>query len=378
MKKNTMCLNPILIKNVNYGYHANSLRGSGLANYKDTESQYIAVPCNNCPVCIALRQNYFVQRVQMESFDSAIFFFTLTYNNETLPSVNVAGRKITYWDISHIQNMFKRIRKHGLLPPFKYVVALERGTKRHRPHFHGLLFIPFKYFCRFPDNPSRGECNSMALDVQDALLKEWTHNVGSRKFPVYIPNFTDIKRGNFRNFDCSFVDTLKQDAEDVSFYVSKYLLKYDEYSNKLKQWIYVNDPDNFKQLWSLVKPKILYSKGFGNKKSKLVQNFIEDCLYLSIGSTSVYPCYFSPHNGKSFPLSRYYYSLIPAHIQEIFLKRQKDATGTLSDKSNVTASILDFDYTVEDIQRKLSDFDKIKKFVRGEQYDEIGDLLADL
>lgn len=124
-----MCLSPILIKNVNYGYHANSLRGAGLAKYKDTESQYIAVPCNNCPVCISLRQNYFVQRVQMESLDSAIFFFTLTYNNETLPSVTVTDRKITYCDITHIQKMFKRIRKRNLLPKFKYVVTCERGIK---------------------------------------------------------------------------------------------------------------------------------------------------------------------------------------------------------------------------------------------------------
>lgn len=373
-----MCLSPILIKNVNYGYHANSLRGSNIAKYKDTESQYIAVPCNNCSVCIALRQNYFVQRVQMESFDSAIYFFTLTYNKETLPSVNVAGRDITYCDISHIQNMFKRIRKRQLLPKFKYVVTCERGSKKHRPHYHGLLFIPFKSFCRYPDKPSLAECNSMLIDVENALLSEWTTNIGTRKNPNYRPNFTDTTKGYFRNFDCSFVDTLKSDSDDVAFYTSKYMMKYDEYTDKLKRWIFVNDPDNFKDLWSLVKPKILFSKGFGNKSSKLVQNFIEDCLYLSIGSTSLYPCYFSLNNGKSFPLSRYYYSLIPAHIQEIFLKRQKAEKGTLSDKSNVSASILDFDYTVEDIQRKLSDFDKIKKFVRGEQYDEIGDLLANL
>lgn len=218
----------------------------------------------------------------------------------------------------------------------------------------------------------------MCLDVEKALLSEWTHNVGTNKFPIYKPNFTDTKRGYLRNFDCDFVDTIKEDSDDVSFYVSKYMMKYDEYTDKLKRWIYVNDPENFKELWSLVKPKILYSKGFGNKSSKLVKKFIEDCLYLSIGSSSLYPLFFNPNNGKSFPMSRYFYSLIPAHIQEIFLQRQIDEKGVISDKSNVTASILDFDYTPEEIERKLSEFDKIKKFVRGEQYEEIGDLLADL
>ena len=112
----------------------------------DTESLKIYVPCGRCPVCCALRQSYLVQRVQMMSLDYYIYFATLTYNNESLPFVNVNGKKIKYADVQDFQNCIRYIRKWCNLPDFKYLACSEFGSKRHRPHWHCLFFFPKSYF----------------------------------------------------------------------------------------------------------------------------------------------------------------------------------------------------------------------------------------
>lgn len=52
----------------------------------DCKSVKIAVPCGICPSCVALRQNYFVQRCQMEELDNHLFMATFTYNRKMIPS----------------------------------------------------------------------------------------------------------------------------------------------------------------------------------------------------------------------------------------------------------------------------------------------------
>lgn len=131
-----MCLNPILIKNVNYG------NKSKLSHISDTTSQYIPVPCGRCSVCLALKQQYIVQRVQMESLSHDLYFGTLTYNNESLPIHEVGDFRLAYVDICDWQKMLKMIRKHEHLPNFKYLFVTEFGGRRHRPHIHFILSFP--------------------------------------------------------------------------------------------------------------------------------------------------------------------------------------------------------------------------------------------
>ena len=106
-----MCLSPILIKNVNYGITTD------LSKCKDTTSQFIPVPCGRCSVCLALKQQYLVQRVQMESLSHDLYFMTLTYNNDMLPVKTIGDFTFAYVDISDFQKMAKMIRKHEDLPP---------------------------------------------------------------------------------------------------------------------------------------------------------------------------------------------------------------------------------------------------------------------
>lgn len=130
-----MCLSPIRIKNPNLG-----LTGPN-AQFKDTVSQMINVPCGVCAECVAARQMQYVQRLQMEELVNHVFFCTLTYNNEMLPVVETStGYRIRYADVSDVQKMFKRLRKRNAFGrPFRYFAVSELGTLKGRPH-------PFPYF----------------------------------------------------------------------------------------------------------------------------------------------------------------------------------------------------------------------------------------
>lgn len=125
-----MCISPIRIKNPNLG-----LIGPN-AQFKDTISHYINVPCGVCPQCIANRQMQYVQRLQMESLVNHFFMCTLTYNNESIPIVTTStGYDIRYADVSDVQKMFKRLRKSNAFGrPFRYFGVSELGSSKGRPH----------------------------------------------------------------------------------------------------------------------------------------------------------------------------------------------------------------------------------------------------
>lgn len=129
-----MCRSPISIKNPNYGATGK------FAQFKDTVSARIFVPCGFCDQCIQHRQFQYVQRLQMEELANHLFFCTLTYNNDCLPVVGTSsGYSIRYADVSDVQAMFKRLRKRDYLGrPFRYFGVTELGSKRGRPH-------PFPY-----------------------------------------------------------------------------------------------------------------------------------------------------------------------------------------------------------------------------------------
>lgn len=93
-----MCLAPIKIKNTNAG----SRNPLTLALMKDTTHQYMEVPCGHCEQCVAARQNSFVQRIQAESKYNHLFFSTLTYDNEHLPSISVDVPVVRKPDVSQM------------------------------------------------------------------------------------------------------------------------------------------------------------------------------------------------------------------------------------------------------------------------------------
>lgn len=294
-----MCTSPITIPNPYYG-----LGNKGLNYLRNTHDTHIQVPCGSCRQCITVRQHNFLQRVQMESLRSHLYFFTLTYNPEHLPRTNINDYKIPYPDKTHVQKMFKRIRKQFPYT-FRYAVVSEYGTRTHRPHFHGLIAVEShvnnKYSLEY-----RSEAVSYETILSRLILKEWRVNVGSRKFPKYEPLLTyvnTIRQG--RTYDFHYIKPVVGHDNDCSFYVSKYLMKYDDHTHKLLQKIRL-DPEltheETSTLISLIKPAIYISKSFGDARDPVIKNYIKHCL----SQNEDLPQFYDIYTGKHYLLSPYY------------------------------------------------------------------------
>ena len=305
-KSEILCLSPNLIKNPNYGLSA------GINRLKDTTSQYIYVPCGHCSQCVSVRQMYLVQRVQMESLDNHLFFCTLTYNDEFLPVKEVNGYNIRYADLKHLQLLFKRVRNGNLFGrPFRHFAVSERGKENGRPHFHVLLVLP-KY-----DSDDFNTCLNLEKRLYDVVLSNWVVNVGSHRVPDYKPLCTFRSKylfGRwFSNYDLHYLNPSlsKNGVSECAFYVLKYMMKPSIKENRLQQALRLNlDPDEYDVIWQIVKSRWTSSHGFGlglyhTFQSYHIVKYLRDCIKKT-PSDSLFPCYFSPFVGNSFPLSPFY------------------------------------------------------------------------
>lgn len=342
-----MCLTPITLRNPNYDsrivkieyklkHHLRmtedekKLIGNNLANLHNRTITHIQVPCGHCDECRLVRSSEFVQRCSMEALNSHVYFFTLTYDNKHLPycyfefadenTGEVEKVQVPYASFKDITDMFKRIRTHqergGLNIPFRYAVVSERGSKKHRPHFHGLLFIPNTY------DPYVAEKH-----FTDLILKYYAVNVGTRKNPVYEPLFTKVVRFyNGRpstNFDFHYVRP--DDVTGVKnpfYYVSKYITKTDPYIPHLKESLksYFEDCDllesninkdmvNFDVIWRLVNPKIVCSRcfGLGAQHNALdISTYLRRTIEFSYAKGYTVPKFYDKVNGKESNLCHYY------------------------------------------------------------------------
>lgn len=293
-----MCLSPTLIKNVN---HFDRFKG---LNALKVNTYYIAVPCGTCASCIALKQSYLIQRCQLESIDNNLWFCTLTYNDDQIPVLYVNNRKIKYACKRDFQNWIKMLRKYNVFGcSFRYLVSSEFGESTHRPHWHVIFSTPKSAHPTFLD------IYSDEKRLHDELLKYWRRNYGSTRKPIWKPLCTYVSRNGRRNYDFHYVNPSYTDkgCDDVGFYVTKYVLKYDEYSKRLKSGLYFNlDKERFKQIWSEVKPHSFLSKGFGDIKNPSSINYVKECISKSVkDESSLYPYFINPSTGQTFPLSPY-------------------------------------------------------------------------
>lgn len=301
-----MCLSPYVIENPYRGYDPNK----GLNYLHDCKSEYIQVPCGRCSVCVALKQSYFVQRVQCETFENYLFFGTLTYNQEMLCKATFNGYTFNYADVSDVQRMLKRIRKREDLPRrFSYVFCSEFGGKRHRPHWHFIISVP-KY-----SSDDKWTPYNLEYEFKKIFLEEWCVNVGSKRVPIYKPlsTFIDDYRGRTYDFHYIRSDASNDGEADVAFYVSKYILKFSDYVDRLHSALKLNlDEEVFDFVWYKVKPRFLVSKSFGlcrdsdGNISKKVHDHIRKGIDLSVCCLSTFPFFINPISGQTFPLAPFY------------------------------------------------------------------------
>lgn len=312
-----MCLSPILIKNPNRGLND---------PLKDCVSYYIPIPCGHCKECVSIKQIGYVQRVQLESISSYVFFCTLTYQDSMMPYYDIDDLHIRYADISDVQNMIKRLRKNNSFGrPFRYFAVSELGSKKSRPHFHILWFLR-KYDSDDCFTPSNLE------DVlNNVVFNNWVRNVGSNKYPIYKPLSKYVAKyyaGRLHStYDLHYVvpSSLNGSSNDVSFYVTKYLLKNTGNVASLRSYLKSNlSPEDYESTWKLVKPRVFYSLNFGfglyDYQAKKVSKFerleklcqteqfkiVRNCIDRSL-ITQDKPRFFDIDTGKPLPLSRYFY-----------------------------------------------------------------------
>lgn len=303
-----MCLSPRTILNP---YH-NIDRGLTFAF--DARFKYMYIPCGVCPECLATKQLGYVQRLEVETSYSIVFAIMLSYNNTVLPSVSLPdGSSLPCFCRKHLTDMFCRIRHRNVLPDFKYFYVSEYGGKKHRPHYHIMLF--FNENCGF----SGDELFSV---VYRTFFEEWRINVGSRRSPVYVPCFDYAEKfvfnKKFRNFDVQLLDrSFGQDLK-LSFYNSKYVIKPSRYVDFLyKRVLSACDGDLsvFRPIWSRLRPFKQFSHFMGLPDKSLypelyegVVSYLQDSIRFSIDAGLKYPHYYSKFNsGFSAPLARYYY-----------------------------------------------------------------------
>lgn len=302
-----MCLSPITISNPNYSRQQVALTGEGI-RYLDpclsSNKAMIDVPCGKCVECRNTYYNSILQRSIVESLTSYVYFVTLTYDNAHIPSLSLPnGKTVYYSDYADIQNLFKRFRRHKVLDrDFRYLVALEYGDKRHRPHAHLLLFV-----ARLSTDDRTTPYNIERL-LFDNIKRYYAVNLGTRKNPIYQPLFTYRRRytpqGVKTNYFVKYVD---QDLPEYASVITdtlitvktiRYLVSYVNKGSSFDDTILlylrdINDPYLYLKLSSLLRSKLRYSKGFGlgfNNGLKVQQSrtFVK-CSFVSALYNADYP-----------------------------------------------------------------------------------------
>lgn len=319
-----MCINPIKIKNPNKGlntarFHIVDGKKVPLYNFlKDCTSTYINVPCGHCPECVAIRQMSIVQRVQSESLKNHIFFCTLTYSPEMLPSYvdPSTGWIIRYADFKDFTNMVKRIRKSGKYKDrnLRYFVVSELGSKHGRPHFHVLWFLS-----KLPGDDYTVRL-ALQADMYQYILSEWKRNVSDdwRK-PLYKPLCKYVFKRNLFGFQSTYdlhlvLPTVDDVTSNVAFYVSKYMIKPSDRAVRLQQALALNlEPEEYDAAWKVVKPRWQSSRGFGlnghldDSHHLVPDGSLIDHLRSMVEKSKSYPApRYMCDNGSVFPLSRFY------------------------------------------------------------------------
>lgn len=328
-----MCYSPTLIKNPNYG------KKGGFSFMKDCVSQYIPVPCGHCAECVRLRSTGVLQRVQLEAQFGWPFFCTLTYNDDSMPWHTCSdGVRIRYADVSHVQNMIKRLRAHNAFGRrFRYFGVSELGSQKGRPHFHLIFFVE-----RLPEDNVHTP-STLEPILFESVLHEWRKNVAIRytkrgrlvpdnNNPKWIPLCTFIQKFIFgklhSTYDLHYIQPSPLDGSDgdVSMYVTKYLFKHSDKRNALYSGLKLNlDPDEFHEVWNKVKPRSFSSLNFGfgyygdlnPRKTKYVDRikmlgdlpssqYVRESIQRSKVSQDR-PKFFDLQTGTPLPLSRYWY-----------------------------------------------------------------------
>lgn len=99
---------------------------------------FIAVKCNKCSLCKEAKSFEWSTRCQLEAenYVRLPLMLTLTYNDNHLPNDGVRKQDVQKF----LDRLRKQLERNGYDSKFRYVAVSEYGSKRHRAHYHLLLY----------------------------------------------------------------------------------------------------------------------------------------------------------------------------------------------------------------------------------------------
>ena len=165
-------------------------------NKKYIDSKFLENIQIRCRKCDACRLDYAREwslkgMLEFQYFDEVGCFITLTYDNDHLPSYDLADCSKDF------QDFMKRLRKDfkgrkgvvnadgEITYPIRYLHCGEYGSKNGRPHHHAILFnfdFPDKSFRRFSDS-------GYAVFYSKELLKLWSDRVWTGEYEEVLKTY---------------------------------------------------------------------------------------------------------------------------------------------------------------------------------------------
>lgn len=270
-----MCTSPITIRNPHYQHlHYASAGGACIEvprQFRPTQ-KFIEVSCGKCAECRDSYYSSILQRALVESRTSYMYFVTLTYNNDHLPTLNLPNLgQVYYTNYGDLQNLFKRFRKRDYLAgrEYRYLAVNEYGDKFHRPHIHLIIFV-----ARLSDDTSSTPY-MIERNLFNNILREWVINTGTRKNPLYEPLLTyrtrRTSKGIKTNYFVKYVEpptTLETTDADTYVKTIQYLIGYVQKGSSFDKTVEkylstLEDPFLVRKLSNILRSKVRYSKGFG-------------------------------------------------------------------------------------------------------------------
>nr|CAI9750860.1 replication initiation protein [Microvirus sp.] len=145
-----------------YSLASLSIRTGKPVKYEDFmyRKDVMMIPCGQCQGCRLKKRKEWATRMELEAYQhkkEEIWFITLTYDDEKIPSLNLKtgeifrGGKHLWKDgserpqcvqtlnVEDVQLFIKRLRK-GTRARLRYFLAGEYGDKTGRPHYHMILY----------------------------------------------------------------------------------------------------------------------------------------------------------------------------------------------------------------------------------------------
>lgn len=242
---------------------------------------YFQVPCRKCKECQEIQQNdYLVRSIALWNSlpDYSVYFCTLTFNNANLPHCNVyeeVNGTYQYLCTEPCFNheLYKRFRKNfneycvdHFQKPLYILCTCEYGEKKHRPHYHCIVFCPFY----------------LPWKQFKKLIERYWHYGFTKNICVA---FQD---GQF--YDRSLINCFKYVVKYVNKYSSRWLPFYldeDKYSTDLL-------PCN-------IKPRVFCSNHYGDSLVNHLQygHYVNNSVFMQIRGCE-------SDNGKNYHLPQYY------------------------------------------------------------------------